>query len=123
MIREPLHQFYESGAFYQRHSTVLLSFLKNYIARRVQLGKAVRTRIREPRDNVKCQMMNELLKPMYLNGCFFSSSDRITSRVLSSMDFVFSMTKRKKGCKLRCKLSFDICHLIISGYFKGNRMK
>ena len=30
---------------------------------------------------------------VYLSGCFFSSSVRMESRVLSSMDFVFNMTR------------------------------
>ena len=30
---------------------------------------------------------------VHLSGCFFSSSVRMESRVLSSMDFVFNMTR------------------------------
>ena len=55
MIGEPLDQFDKSGAFYQRHSTVLLAFLKHDITRRVQLSKAVRTGIGEPRNNKNCK--------------------------------------------------------------------
>ena len=66
MIREPLHQFDKGSAFYQRHPTVLLAFLKHDITRRVQLSKAVRTGIREPRNNNNCQKRTALLKFMYV---------------------------------------------------------
>ena len=95
MIREALHQFDQCCSFNQGHATAAFSLLEHDIVRRIFFSETIDRRVRKSENVPNILLSENILKAStaHLSGCFFSSSVRMESRVLSSMDFVFNMTR------------------------------